>query len=65
MDTPNSEVRRSIGDEGIAYEGLPKGVDTGKGTRHETVGQTGECDESVITIGVHHDSTDMYDYGAN
>ena len=55
----------SIWDEGKTLEGLDKGGYMVKGSRHNMLGQTGECDEVSVLRGTHPDGTGMEDNGAN
>ena len=65
METEHGVGRRSVRYDYKSSEGLDKGRNTGKGTRHKMVVKIGECDKAGVPRGVHPNSTDMYDDGTN
>ena len=65
VETTNGAGMRSFRDEGIAYGCLYQLGNTEEGSRHNTVGQTGECDEDGVSRGVPPERTDMDNSGAN
>ena len=64
-ETTNWVGVRNIRDEGRKPEGMVKGGNMRKVSRHKTVGKTGKCDKAVILKGVHPDSTGMDEDGVN
>ena len=58
-ETTNGEGEMSIVYDGTSFEGLAKEGNTGKGTRHKTVGKPGECEEAGVPRGVIPDSNEM------
>ena len=59
---------RAGGPSGMMAEHLKvwiKEASKGKGTRHKTLGKTGECDEVGVPKGPHPGGTGMEEYGSN
>ena len=61
----NVMVGRSTGYEGGKLEGLAKGGNMVKGSRHETLGKIDECEKVSVPRGKHPNGTDMDEYCAN
>ena len=65
MGTAHREGGRSIRDEEIEPAGVAKVSETGKGSMHTPVGETGKFDKNGIPRGVPPSGADMENCGVN